>query len=324
MKVVATINYKGGVGKTTTTVNLAVSLAARGRNVLLIDADPQASLSLSLLDDDEWMPLQRAGKTIHHWLLQGGAGAGRATLPLSAFIAPLPRLAARIPTTGRLDMILGAFGVFSGETTAADELRGTTVAELRSRTWNVLTRLSTALSQINENVQKTQSPYDIVLIDCPPSIGTLTRMALLAADGILIPGKADALSFHGLRAMQTSLRSFFDECDRCRGTTRSTEERQQQLKEKVLGVLFTMVREYNGVAVQHEQEVMERVRQYCGSLYDLPIFDKYIGYSQAYVEAMERRMAVSMLQDGARSDEYRAARRGFESFVDEFIRRTGL
>ena len=54
MKVVSVINYKGGVGKTTTTANLAAELAWRGKDVLIIDLDPQASLTFSFIKPEEW------------------------------------------------------------------------------------------------------------------------------------------------------------------------------------------------------------------------------------------------------------------------------
>ena len=67
MKTVAVINYKGGVGKTTVVANIAAELAFRGQNILLIDLDPQASLTFSLLSVDVWEEHYAANTTIRNW-----------------------------------------------------------------------------------------------------------------------------------------------------------------------------------------------------------------------------------------------------------------
>ena len=75
MKVVAIINHKGGVGKTTLTANLGAGLAARGQRVLLIDLDSQASLTVSFFTQNEWTDELLPTKTIKHWYDGLGSGA---------------------------------------------------------------------------------------------------------------------------------------------------------------------------------------------------------------------------------------------------------
>lgn len=67
MYVVSVINYKGGVGKTTVTANLGAELANRGMKVLLIDLDPQASLTFGFYDPDDWRDRLRDGRTVKRW-----------------------------------------------------------------------------------------------------------------------------------------------------------------------------------------------------------------------------------------------------------------
>jgi len=67
MKIVSVINYKGGVGKTTLTANIAAELARRGKSVLMIDLDPQASLTFSFVKPDEWREKFALSKTIKEW-----------------------------------------------------------------------------------------------------------------------------------------------------------------------------------------------------------------------------------------------------------------
>ena len=67
MKIVSVINYKGGVGKTTLTANLAAELAHRGYKVLMVDLDPQASLTFSFINPDRWKVDYAPSKTIRNW-----------------------------------------------------------------------------------------------------------------------------------------------------------------------------------------------------------------------------------------------------------------
>ncbi len=67
MNVISVINYKGGVGKTTITANLGAELARRGRQVLLIDTDPQANLTFSFIRPDEWARTYAESKTLKNW-----------------------------------------------------------------------------------------------------------------------------------------------------------------------------------------------------------------------------------------------------------------
>jgi chromosome partitioning protein len=77
MHVVSVINYKGGVGKTTVTANLAAELAHRGRNILLLDMDPQCSLTFSFFKPEEWDDELKETKTIKAWFDSLNEGANR-------------------------------------------------------------------------------------------------------------------------------------------------------------------------------------------------------------------------------------------------------
>lgn len=161
MKIVSVAIQKGGAGKTTTTVNLAAALRDSGKKCLLVDLDPQASLSHSLGISDELEP------NIYHLLKRESAGD------------PAPVEAAIVERYG-MDVLPSSL-----------ELAG---AELELV--SVYGR-EQILSQI---LQRLEGKYDFVLLDCPPSIGMLTVNALVASHYLLMPVQAEFLSLKGAKS----------------------------------------------------------------------------------------------------------------------------
>ena len=162
-RVYAISNQKGGVGKTTTTLNLGAALQELGKQVLLVDMDPQASLTVCLgLVPDE------LGITIYNALLSGIQGEGVS-----------PTLAEIVTKTkSGLDLVPSNIELSQADMDLVREPLG--VYALRD-----------ALATIRD-------AYDYILIDCPPSLGILTTNALAAADEVLIPLQADWLALKGV------------------------------------------------------------------------------------------------------------------------------
>src|SRR5205809_1757199 len=158
MKIVAIANQKGGVGKTTTAVNLGVALAEKKRRVLLIDLDPQANATSALgMQEVE-------GESIYEPLV-GGTSIADKILPTrvdNLFIIP-----------SDLDL-------------AGVEVE---IARMPDH----LTRLAKALAAF-----RTDETFDLVLLDCPPSLGILMTNALAAADEILTPIQCEYFALEGL------------------------------------------------------------------------------------------------------------------------------
>lgn len=163
--ILALSNQKGGVGKTTTTVNLGVDLAQQGKKVLLVDCDPQASLTISLgYPQPDALPCTLSnlmGKA----LLDEPIAPERAILHHAEGVDLLP---------------------------ASIELAGMEVSLV-----NVMSR-ETVLRQVLEPL-KTR--YDHILIDCMPSLGMLTINALAAANHVIIPVQAQYLPAKGLEQL---------------------------------------------------------------------------------------------------------------------------
>jgi chromosome partitioning protein len=164
-RTIAVANQKGGVGKTTTAVNLAACLAELGQKTLLLDLDPQANATSAL--GLEKLP----GGSVYQALL-GGA-------PLAEAIRPggLPNL----------DVIPSEVDLAVAEVDVA-------------RTENYLHRLRLALTPIRDSQR-----YDFIIVDCPPSLGILTMNALAAVDLVLIPIQCEYFALEGLTVIMRVL-----------------------------------------------------------------------------------------------------------------------
>jgi chromosome partitioning protein len=166
--VIAMTNQKGGVGKTTTTINLGAALAEAGRRVLMVDMDPQGSLSIGLGVNPDELGSKR---TVYDMLMDSKASpATEVVMPTS--IADLDLLPANIHLSA-----------------AELRLAGEVAREYA---------LERALEVVKPN-------YDYILIDCQPSLGLLTVNALTASDGVIIPMECEFFALRGVEMLRENI-----------------------------------------------------------------------------------------------------------------------
>ena len=162
-KIIAVVNQKGGVGKTTTAVNLTAALHDLGKRVLLCDFDPQANAS-------------------------SGLGVDKRKLQNSVY----DTIVNEIPTAQAI--VKTQFG---------DVLPAT--ADLAGAAVELIT-MENAQFQLKKALQQVAGEYDVIFIDCPPSLEMLTLNALAAADSILVPVQCEYYALEGLTDLMNTLR----------------------------------------------------------------------------------------------------------------------
>jgi len=164
-RVVAVCNQKGGVGKTTTTINLGAALAEFGRRVLLVDFDPQGALSVGL-----GIQPHELDYTIYNLLMERGASASEVVVKTS--VAGMELLPSNIDLSGAEVQLVHEVGrefVLGGV------------------------------------LEPLVPDYDVVLIDCQPSLGLLTVNALACADGIIVPLECEYFAMRGVALLTETI-----------------------------------------------------------------------------------------------------------------------
>ncbi|WP_460445774.1 ParA family protein [Angustibacter aerolatus] len=225
-RIIAMCNQKGGVGKTTTTINLGAALAEAGRRVLLVDFDPQGALSVGLGINPHELET-----TVYNVLMDRSVDA-RAVVQRTA-VAGLDVLPANIDLSA-----------------AEVQLVGEVAREM------VLAR---ALRTVSDD-------YDVVLIDCQPSLGLLAVNALTAAHGVIIPLECEFFALRGVALLVETI-----------------EKVQDRLNPRleIDGILATM---YDGRTL-HSREVVARVVDAFGDLVFHTVIGRTVKFPDATVAA---------------------------------------
>ncbi|SEF52413.1 ParA family protein [Nitrosomonas ureae] len=300
MEIVAVINYKGGVGKTTVTANLAGELAYRGERVLLIDMDAQASLTFSFVTPDKWDDAYKASLTIKSWF--DAISEGKEPAPLTDYVIS-PDVNRFLKNEGCIDLICSHLGLINVDLELATLLGGVNLQQAKRNYIKVHGKLREAISGLANS-----DDYDIVLMDCPPNFNIVTKNAIVASEKILIPAKPDYLSTLGIdylhRSVNELVKEFNDYVDLDNGT--------EKIKPEILGVIFTMIQINSGQPISAQRQFISQTKRL-----GVPTFKSYFRENKTIFSDAPQNLKPVVLNYYSNSTHADVVSE-IEAFVDEF------
>lgn len=193
MKVVSVINYKGGVGKTTITANLASEMVRKNKRVLVIDLDPQTNLTFSYIKVEKWRSEYEKNRTIKYWFDSIIDGT-----------RPIPTFRDLIVKNNGVDLICSHLGLIDVDIELAAGLSAGTERQHKNN-------FIKTYSYIKNELITLKDEYDIVLFDCPPNFSIVTKNALVASDYYVVPAKMDYLSTLGINQLKNHVDSLVEQ-----------------------------------------------------------------------------------------------------------------
>lgn len=236
--IIATANMKGGVGKTTLTVNLAASLAKHfQKRVLVVDLDTQISATLSLMSPQDFAKRRKEQRTLKHVVNQI-VRRGEATQP-----TVLDVVHHYIGSLKGFDLLPGDIDLYD-EFLVSETLFAKASQDPNhnfAQAWNRLERI--LLQRILEPLHKD---YDFIVLDCAPGYSLLTRSALVSSDFYILPAKPEPLSVVGIQLLERRIEEL-----------RQNHQLTDEVTTQLLGIVFTMT---GGIFTsRYYRQVMQRV-----------------------------------------------------------------
>ena len=203
-KIVSFINLKGGVGKTTTAVNVAATLANRGKRVLLIDLDPQTNATVSVIDQQEWEKRHAAKQTLYHLFEDMLKGTNNFNIDNA--------IMTNVGGINGLDLLPSSLYLVEIQDEIPDMDNKAYVSHVDV--------LGNAISQVASN-------YEFIIIDCPPNLGAITLNGISISDYYIVPTVPDILSKIGISLIFNRIDNF--------------KKRKKTCEIKLGGIVFTKI-----------------------------------------------------------------------------------
>ncbi|WP_215115693.1 ParA family protein [Exiguobacterium sp. s80] len=310
MEIISFINYKGGVGKTTLTSNIAAELAFKGVRVLLVDLDPQANLTFSFINVDEWEGLDKSSRTIKHWydeFLNGDRDVSLRNLIISP--TNVNEKLENLSAEGHIDLISSHLELINVDMELATQYGGNTERTFRSSFLRLFTRLKKGLEEV-------ENDYDVVLIDCPPNFNIVTQNAIIASDFYIVPAKADFLSTLGIDTLVRHIESL---TERYNNYVQEDSGNWQKISPELKGIIFTMINIYNSQPIQNQERYISQVKR----VYRDDVYKNYVR-SNSTLFAPSSESGIPVLLNTSLEGIYLDIRTEFEDVVDEFMNNTKI
>jgi len=295
MKVVSVINYKGGVGKTTITANLASEMAQKGKKVLVVDLDPQTNLTFSYIKVEKWSSDYEKDKTIKYWFDSIIDGT-----------VPIPTFKELIVSTNGIDLICSHLGLINVDIELAAGLSSGTERQHRNN-------FIRTYSYIKKELTTLEHEYDIVLFDCPPNFSIVTKNALIASDYYIVPAKMDYLSTLGINQLKNHIDSLVDEYNNY------VVDDQKRVRPLFLGVIATMISVRNNKPILAQQTYIQQLKRN-----NICIFEAMIRENKTlYACAPEYGIPV-VCQNTGSSGTYEQVVSELKNLTTEFMEKVGI
>ena len=288
-RIVSVINYKGGVGKTTLTANIGAELGNRGRRVLLMDLDPQASLTFCFYTAAQWEAELQEERTVLQWIAP--LLSGDEPPPLSEFVVTPPKVNDAIKDSGgRVDLVASHLGLIDVDQDLAAELGGSR-AQVRSPNFLRVHRMIA-----NALAGEAFAGYDVILLDCPPNFGMMTRAGIVASDWILVPARPDYLSTLGISYLRGRLSELVDDYNRAVALNAAAVP---GISPEILGVVVTMLQYAGAQPINAHQANIRGLAEL-----EIRIFEQRIRQSNPLFGGTESNLPVVLAPAGNAAVQY--------------------
>lgn len=237
--IIATANMKGGVGKTTLTVNIATCLAKNyGKKVLVLDLDSQISATLSLMSPVEFAKRRKQRKTLRYLLDQIINPEPEAKFTIHDIIQP------QVCNLPGLNLLPGDIDLYD-EFVVSEMLHNQSVALGEQDFETIWNRFERVL--IRDILKPVRDEYDFILLDCAPGYNLMTRSALASSDFYILPARPEPLSVVGIQLLERRISQLKD-----------SHKQEAKIDIKILGIVFSMS-SANILNSKYYKQVMHRV-----------------------------------------------------------------
>lgn len=296
MKVVSIINYKGGVGKTTITANLAAGLSQKGYKILAIDLDPQSNLTFSFTGIEEWRKNYAENKTIRNWFKENDKEQ-----KFKSLIVKPKKIKQK-----NLNIICSHIGLINTDLELATRLSGPTNRVQKSNFVDVHNKLKNGIKEIEND------GYDVVLIDCPPSFNIVTRNALVASDYYMVPIKLDYLSTLGLDELNRHIKELESDYNS------NIFDKEDSMNLQLIGTVCNMVSKKGIGLISEEEKYKSNLSRSNLITFKSMLRENKTLYGSAPLDG------IPVILKKVSGITHKLVKQELENLLDEFIERLGI